>query len=84
MYALLPLLLMEAIMPYAEAEYAVQKIWDNHYRIHKFDGHHGSYLGSYNVKKLKTGTWDCDCVAQGSCKHILMVMKEINPKKDLF
>jgi hypothetical protein len=67
-----------------DPEYAVQKITDRHFIVHKFCGFHWSYLGGYIVKKSTSDSWYCDCVAQGKCKHITMVLNEINPRKDLF
>ena len=70
-------------MPYAEAEYAPQKINENRWKVHKFDGHHGNYETYYEVIKGDNG-WYCTCKAGHNCKHLKLVMQEINPKKELF
>jgi len=59
-------------------DYAVQ-VWGDVYRVHKFDGHHGSYLGYY-VVKLIGDDWACDCKAglDGKCcKHFGMVVEKM-------
>ena len=67
-------------------DYAVQ-LWKDVWRVHKFDGHHGSYLGYY-VVKLVGDNWKCDCKAglDGKvCKHFPMVeekMKELIEAKE--
>jgi hypothetical protein len=66
-----------------EAEYAPQKIDDAHWKVHKFDGHHGRFETTYDVIKGDNG-WFCTCKAAYHCKHITLVMSEINPKKELF
>jgi hypothetical protein len=70
-------------MPKSEADYALQEIDDNHWKVHKFEAHHGNWEIAYNVKKGANG-WYCDCKAVYGCKHIAMVRIEINPKKSLF
>ena len=70
-----------------DSEYAIQLIDTNHWKAHKFCGHHGSYLGNYDVKIM---TFDgkiefiCTCQAGRNCKHIKMVAETLTPKKDLF
>ena len=66
-------------------DYAVQ-LWKDVWRVHKFDGYHGSHLGYY-VVKLVGDEWACNCPAglDGKvCKHFLMVenkMKEMIENK---
>jgi len=58
-------------MPRAENEYGVQ-LWGDVWRVHKFDGHHGSHRGWYEVR-LVGDDWLCNCPRVHGCKHARMV-----------
>ena len=64
------------------SEYAVEKIDVEHYRVHKFCGHHGVYLTYYDIKR--NNGWYCNCKAENTCKNLAMVYDAIKPKKSLF
>jgi hypothetical protein len=70
-----------------ESEYAVQQKDTNHWIVHKFCGHHGTYLEGYHIRIM---TFDnqiefvCTCQAGRNCKHIKLVAETLTPKKDLF
>jgi SWIM zinc finger len=66
-----------------EAEYAPQKINDNHWIVYKFETQHWKSATYYEVIKGANG-WFCTCKASHGCKHLKMVLNEINPKKELF
>jgi hypothetical protein len=68
---------------YAEDEYAIQRINDNHWKVLKFSGHHSHYLCTYDIKKIDK-EWICTCKAMINCKHIKMMLMEKNPRKELF
>jgi hypothetical protein len=77
-------------MPLAPDDYAVvarPPVW----LIHKFSGHHGYFLTTYQVKIIEIDgktEFRCNCMATIGCKHILMVLQHlkgnIENKKDLF
>jgi hypothetical protein len=66
-----------------EDDYAPRKITDKRWEVLKFSGHHGRYLTTYKVIKGDAG-WYCTCTAGHNCKHIKLVMNEMNPKRSLF
>ena len=59
----------------------------NHWIVHKFDSHHWSYQGAYDIKVMTAfgpAEFVCTCQAGRNCKHIHMVNDMLHPKKDLF
>jgi hypothetical protein len=70
------------------SEYAAPiSIETNHWMIHKFCSHHGTYLGTYHIRVMEFDgkiEFVCTCQAGRGCKHIRMVVEMLNPKKDLF
>jgi hypothetical protein len=55
----------------------------NHWLVHKFCSHHGTYLDTYDIKIDNEGFY-CSCKAGRNCKHIHMVTDTLRTKKDLF
>lgn len=69
----------------APPEYALIKVGKNHWKVHKFDGHHGCFLCTYDIKQSEDLGWYCTCKAGRNCKHLAMVFASLNEgRKSLF